>query len=699
MALLNQEILDQLKKNDETFRNTMERIFQKYSNLDDPGPEVCLKKMTITSEKGSVPLHSITGEKEMQHLKNQLKKQPLQVSDCSQQEHTLLDQNMTSSLSSCQMDETVVNIDCSNQMENSTSSQLCGSEASHLFVNSTSSSRSCLWDESAQPEEEDQDLERTLNSNGSTLLDVYPSMLNQIGKAYRRQHVNNTASAVLRRYHRRRWQSSQAQQHSHGFSKTHNHTLNRTRECLLAAPKPARDNITNHQKSTFKYQGSSPHKSKVDFSSLKGIKGTSHESTACFYSPRKDDAEKTTGVENRSARWTGQCSNSKSPHHRPVRVLDLSTPPSPGSSSPGCPSPDLNQTFIVEPVSLSRSPRVPAPSVSSATWSPLKMARMLSLANQRCNSVNPSPSYHYSGRRRDHVRSPAASPHRAISASLSQIRSPLKTKISDQQTSFSYFKQASPMIHTSEVFRSPYQGQRYPPSPHQETPTKKLKHQPSFSSHFSPSSFVSRIPSRQIDAEFMNLYHHFICRSTNPTSSCPLCKRRSGVQNPAFSSNRMSALSLTPVRSRFKKRPREPEVVESLRFKRFRESCSPRRTSQFWPKQQQEENTDVNSAMEDPNEDQYTWNRALLLQCPSPGFLRTIRQSGSESNRRRPGSRQDLQTRYSPSWRESLRCGAGEGGNFEMSEGTRSPVRAWDRSDVSVSPRLSRRRLLYSHFQ
>ncbi|MCJ8743580.1 hypothetical protein PDJAM_G00095540 [Pangasius djambal] len=671
-------ILEQFKKNDETFRNTMERIFHKYSSLDDPGPDVCLKTMTFTSEKGPVPLNSATAEKELQKLR---------------------------------MDVTMVDLDRSSQMENSNCSLWCGSETSQLSLKSMSSSRSCLWGDPSQPEEDDRDLERTLNSHGSTLLDVYPTMLNQIGEAYRRRHVTEVASAVLHRYRRRRWQSSQAQHRNHGFSNSSKHALNRMRESSLTAPKPPRDNITNHQKTTFQYQGTSPHKCKLNFSPLKSISNTSPVSTACFYSPRRDDLEMGTGVENGS-RWAGQRSNSES-LNRPVRVLDLSTPPSSVSSSPRSPSPDLDQTYVVEPVPLPRSHGIPASSVCGSTWSPLKMARMSSLASQGGGPVNSSPSSYRSGLRRNHINSPAASPQRSLSGHLSQLRSPLKAKsISlehDRQTFLSYPKQALPAIHTSEVCRSPYKGQRYP-SPHQqipprqENPIKQLKRQPSFSSHYSLSSSISQMPSRQIDAEFMSLYHHFICRSTNPTSSCHLCKRRSGVQSPAVFSTSMSALSLTPVRSRLKKRHREPEVVESLRFKRFRESCSPRRTTQFWPQQQQGSRY-VNTAMVEPNEDKYTWNRALLLQCPSPGFLRAIRQhqkNTSGSNGKGPGSRLDLQTQhYSPSWRDSLRS-SGAGENFDISEayaGTRSPMRTWDQSGVSVSPRLSRRRLLYGPLQ
>ncbi|KAB5539715.1 hypothetical protein PHYPO_G00092260 [Pangasianodon hypophthalmus] len=446
-------ILEQFKKNDETFRNTMERIFQKYSSLDDLGPDVCLKTMTFTSEKGSVPLDSATAEKELQKLRNQLKERPLQALDRPQEEHALLDQDASSSLSSCQMDVTMVDLDRSSQMENSNCSLWCGSETSQLSLKSVSSSRSCLWGEPSQPEEEDRDLERTLNSHGSTLLDVYPSMLNQIGEAYRRQHVTEVASAVLHRYRRRRWQSSQAQYRNHGFSNSSKHALNRTRESSLTAPKPPRDNITNHQKSKFKYQGSSPHKSNLDFSPLKSISNTSPVSTACFYSPRRDDVEKRTGVENGSL-WTGQLSNSES-SNRPVRVLDLSTPPSSVSSSPRSPSPDLNQTYIVQPVPLPRSHGIPASSVYGSTWSPLKMARISSLASQGGGPVNSSPSSYRSGLRRDHVNSPTASPQRALTGHLSQLRSPLKAKIisleHDRQTSLSYPKQALPVIHTRGV--------------------------------------------------------------------------------------------------------------------------------------------------------------------------------------------------------------------------------------------------------
>lgn len=514
----------------------------------------------------------------------------------------------------------------------------CGSETSQQSSESTLCSGSCLWGEPPQPEEEDRDLERTLNSHSSTLLDVYPSMLNQIGEAYRRQHVTNVASTVLRRYHRRRWQSSQVQ---------HNRTLTRTRESSISVPNPPCENITHHQESMFKYQESSPHKNKLDFSPLKSSSNTSLVSTACFYSPRGDDVEERIGVGNESC-WTD-----RSPR-RPIRVLDISTPPSSVSSSSRSPSPDLNQTYVVvEPVRSPRSHGLPGSPVFGTTWSPLKIARMTSLASQGGSAVNSSTPSYRSVLPRDHFKSPVASPQRA----LSQLRSPLKAKMisleQTQQTSSSRLKQALPVIHTPEVYRSPYKGPRDSSPHHQENSLaiRKVLHHPSFSSHHSLSSSISQMPSRQLDADFTSLYHHFICRGTNPSSSCRLCKRQSGVQSPAVSSMSVCALSLTPVRSQLKKRHREPEVVESLRFKRFRESCSPRRDTHIWTKQQlprQQGNRYMNTVMAEPGEDKYTWNRALLLQCPSPGFLRAIRRRQTDtpgSHGKGPGYRLDLQTR------------------------------------------------------
>ncbi|KAJ8332393.1 hypothetical protein SKAU_G00425660 [Synaphobranchus kaupii] len=81
-----------------------------------------------------------------------------------------------------------------------------GPDGSGLLLSAVSDSS--LQGELAQPEEGDEELERTLSSQGSLLLDLYPSMLSQVGQAWHRQTVTGAAGAVLRKYRRRGWRSS-----------------------------------------------------------------------------------------------------------------------------------------------------------------------------------------------------------------------------------------------------------------------------------------------------------------------------------------------------------------------------------------------------------------------------------------------------------------------------------------------------------
>ncbi|XP_072529589.1 uncharacterized protein [Salminus brasiliensis] len=820
-------ILEQFKRNDEVFRNTMEAIFQKYSNLDDPGLDVCFETMTFKTRKGVVPIHSAEAEEELQHLRSRATaEQSLQVLDSSKDEQMDVTQRTEDDHDST-----------SSQMGNSDVSLGHGTETSQLSMSSVSASQSCLWWELSQPEEDDEDLERTLNSHNRTLLDIYPSMLNQIGEAYRRRHVTEAANAVLRRYRRQRCQSSQAQRRNHVLSNTLDHTLNETMDSSFAVQKISHDDMTSYPKDWSSYegvptsknshgvsplkiirnaclassrssqelsplmikrnsslasirsnqelsplmmkrnlslasirssQGLSPLKaiqnsslapsssnqelsplmtrrnvslasirssqelsplkairtaslafsssnqelsplkairtaslasssSNQELSPLKSIRNSPLASSACFYSPRRAEGPNSPVAESRS-RWTspGLQSNSKA-QHQPVRVLDLSTPPSP--------------VYNTELDAMLAS-AVCSPSQSMCN-SPLKRARNGSLAGQGDRSLLASPSRHcppqtggFSGalvereRIRDRLYSPIPSPKHAFTTNRSSdARSPLKPRVfsleQDQQTSSIYSpKQTVPVNRAAalQLYKSPYQSQQgesssswRSSSDHQENlamgeviqhGTKLPKRQRSFSERQSTSSSISLMSSRQIDAEFRRLYHHFICRgnsSSCPTSSCHLCERqlRKGVQTPPTVYSSVSALALTPVRSRLGKRRRQSDVEESMQLKRFRESCSPKQ----------------HSAAVNPSEEKRTWNRALLLQCPSPGFLRASGDTWTGS-----GSKPGLQNySHSPFWSETS-------GSVSAAE-AKSPMRAWNQSGVSFPPSVSRRRLLYGPLQ
>ncbi|XP_072294189.1 uncharacterized protein [Eucyclogobius newberryi] len=83
---------------------------------------------------------------------------------------------------------------------------------------------------SDQPEDEDEQLEMTLLSQGSSLGELYPDMISQIGKAVRRQHVSEAADSVLRRYRRWRTNRTQLMNSFHAPQRPNNIKVTRKRE-------------------------------------------------------------------------------------------------------------------------------------------------------------------------------------------------------------------------------------------------------------------------------------------------------------------------------------------------------------------------------------------------------------------------------------------------------------------------------------
>ncbi|XP_063747322.1 uncharacterized protein si:dkeyp-117h8.4 isoform X2 [Eleginops maclovinus] len=74
-----------------------------------------------------------------------------------------------------------------------------------------------------QPEDQDEELEMTLKTHGSSLMELYPGMISRLGEACRRQKVSEAAISVLRRYRRWRQQSNRS-----NLNKTFNVTLKHT---------------------------------------------------------------------------------------------------------------------------------------------------------------------------------------------------------------------------------------------------------------------------------------------------------------------------------------------------------------------------------------------------------------------------------------------------------------------------------------
>nr|XP_055041782.1 uncharacterized protein si:dkeyp-117h8.4 isoform X1 [Misgurnus anguillicaudatus] len=695
---------EQFKKNDDVFRSTMESIFKKYSNLNDPGIDVCLKTMTCRSENGSVPIDSAEGERELETLKIRVNANH-SIRELEDQENDEMDWSE------------IVEDDLtySDQKENNGSLWHSGDSFQHS-MNGINSSHDSLWGLTSQPEEEDEELEKTLSSHGSTLLDVYSSMVNQIGEAYRRQRVTDTARAVLQKYRRKQWHSGVSNPRS---TSLRNRILNKTTplEFSFTKQSPVQQNISDCTKASSKFKNLFKDKTKPS-----PLKNASYEASACFYSPRRNIAN-VSGISNESP-WT-ELHFDKTVKQSPARVIDLSTPPHSVSPSLSDQSPDLNQTYDVGPTVLSTSCAVPASLVSTCpqpVWqSPGRTAKGSSHIEKKRMSITPQPcdqlSPNVSSNKdcfRDRLHFPVSSPQRGLGY-LSPSKRSNYTSVSmlnfERQQSKSMAMhspvQKSPLryqAHTDSqrspygkkevVMSSPQHSLFHRPEHHQRFSTAEKLDSPKLSkhqhSHSGPqSAYLVKHDSYsrpQIDAEFRKLYHHFICHGTSspcPSSHCHLCEKTS--QNPGFSSTSMSALALTPLRASLKKRRRQPEVEESLRFKRFRESCSPIKHLQRLPHQLKDGY--MTPPLPEASEDKHTWERAILLQCPSPRFLR---RTGNLRRIRESKLAMQMNPNAS-SWRD-----VPSGVHMAKAE---SSLRSFNQDMTPLTPSLSRRRLQYGLLQ
>ncbi|KAI7799591.1 uncharacterized protein si:dkeyp-117h8.4 [Triplophysa rosa] len=679
---------DQFRKNDDVFRNTMESIFQKYSVLNDPGIDVCLKTMTCRTGRGSVPIESEEGERELENLKLQVKANHSIREDFENQEN---DQMELSGI-------TEDNYPYSDQKENNES--LChGGDSLQQSMSVINSSHSSLLGVTFQPMKDDEELEKTLSSHGSTLLDVYPGMLSQIGEAYRRQHVTDTARAVLQKYRRKQWHAGVSNPR---VTSLRNRTLIKTTEMSFTKQSSVQENLQNCIQDSGKLH---------NFKKLKPspFKNASYEASACFYSPRRDNAN-VSGMSNESPRT--ELRLDRKPEQNTARVIDFSTTPHSVSPSLSDQFLDLNQTYDVELTVLSTD--VPPSLVSTcpqpAWYSPGRTARALSLIEQRRMSLTTRPSDQQSSHTsldkdcfRDGLHSPVSSPQRGFSCLSPSRMSIFKPVSMERQQSMAVHNsmRKSPahcQVH-SEVQRSPY-GQK---DKAMSSPQRSLYHRPEPQQSFSMAQKQTQISPRlsehqrslpgpksaclssrsHIDAEFRKLHHHFICHGTSspcPSSGCHLCKNELKM-----TSQSMSALALTPLKIALKKRRRQPDVEESLRFKRFRESCSPVKHVQRLPHELKDEY--VSPSIAEPGKDRHTWERAILLQCPSPQFLR-----GTGNLRRIRESKLAMQMDESASsWRDV------SSGVHDIK--AQSPLRSFNRGMTPLSASLSRRRLQYGLLQ
>ncbi|XP_048108922.1 serine/arginine repetitive matrix protein 2 isoform X2 [Alosa alosa] len=286
------EVLAQYKKNADTFRQRIDDICEKYATVEDPGFDLCLETMTFKTRKGTMPAESLEANTRLDSLQDFAEKNVKTLKDLNNTEDKLVFDD--------DEDEEVQDNDYALErgMESNPGQSLF--EASHVSCSLLS-----------LPEEQDPELERTFSSQseGPSLQDLYPSMLSQIRGACQRQQVSEVANSLRRKYHRQRWKAKRL---NPGQSFINSSGVSGSMTSFAHRPLNRKTPKASTEAPTHSHQ------------------------------PRAREA----GSGQRSSPWKSVTSQGAA-EQRPVLVMDFSTPPSSGPSSPSDTCPELDTTYTV----------------------------------------------------------------------------------------------------------------------------------------------------------------------------------------------------------------------------------------------------------------------------------------------------------------------------------------------------------------
>lgn len=382
-------------------------------------------------------------------------------------------------------------------------------------------------------EEQDEELQRSLSSQGSSLLELYPSMVSRIKRACQRQHVSDAASSVLRRYQRWRQQSRRGST----FNATLTHA-NRNPQAMPSTKPQLKESSSSPVK---RLETIPPHRQAQKPSPVKEtLPVTRPVSTLDFFktskprdiplnttfvyemSPRKHVSKNTDGP-SQPSRGTFRSSKDT------LFNLLKAPVPSPSAESSTCTreSPAATKTHVV---------------YGSPVWqSPFKTRTM--------NAFSRSPQAFSRGLQENSVDRSFRGPARPRSLSESLPSSPKR-----------------PIVQLRMLYPPSSQPQ---PAPRADG-RQRLRRHLSFDDSFSrPASYSPK----KVDEEFVKLYHKLVCQNKSVLFNslpCRLCARNSEVSR-SHSSSALAALALSPHRSVLWKRHRETgsdSYPQSKRHKR-----------------------------------------------------------------------------------------------------------------------------------
>ncbi|XP_034002023.1 uncharacterized protein si:dkeyp-117h8.4 [Trematomus bernacchii] len=195
------DVGQRLYSNTVHYKTSLERIIDKYSKLQyhDAGQEVDLYNTNACTLERYMELSKIELNKLDSKSIEELREESISSQDItgtSQLDFTYQDGSADASCSVIHM-----------SVEDD---GVASNETTHLSAVSLDESQRNISFTDFQPEDQDEELNMSLRSLGSSLVELYPSMISRLGQACRRQQVSKAADSVLRRYRRWRRQSNRS---------------------------------------------------------------------------------------------------------------------------------------------------------------------------------------------------------------------------------------------------------------------------------------------------------------------------------------------------------------------------------------------------------------------------------------------------------------------------------------------------------
>lgn len=549
----------ELWENARRFQLSMERIFEKYSILQnqDDGQEVDLD----TTQSKVLGRYMNQSKKKLDKLETQsladVWDESLLAQDITRASQLNITHHGSGALdnpdSSClPEDETMYNYD-----------------ATHHTVSSCIESQTTFTETNNQEQEnQDEQLEMSHQSERSSLKDLYPNVVSEIGKALHRQHVSEGADFVLRKYHKWRRQANRS-----NLTSSFNSTLRHTTDKKKSSGMLIKDTIRSPVESLAVPSTST---NSVSRSPVQNVTHVSARKTQQQFSPMT-----ARGPQRREV-------------HPPVVVIDFSVP-QPNKT-------ELNKTFIVseELASPQRFHLTKRP--SNYMVSPSRHSYPIALMSQDSFKIKESSPHHVQGasfsvpasKHTPLTERPSINANQSITVRLSPYAHLTNKERLGGSPRVCVASPNSLYVHRELKRPTSVSTSLSSPTPKIRVARRTLEYpdsRPSFEwqqssprsataagrqhglrRHLSFDSFRSNQASytaKDLDDDFEKLYHKFVClkKSSSNGPSCLDCASR----GQSFAN--LEALALSPHRSVLRKRHRECDRYSQS--KRFRDSCSP----------------------------------------------------------------------------------------------------------------------------